>query len=880
MVVGENFVVRIDVSDLEGVCSEAGDPACDGVCGALDSSPGDCDGVCDASDAVTASADCDGVCGDGEAGGFDCDGSCLAGDEPGSGDCDDVCSPGEADGSRCDDGLFCTSGDVCNQGVCAGTGLTAFDDGIACTADSCDEAADIIVHTPNHSACDNQLFCDGAETCDAALGCQAGTPPSLDDGIECTTGSCDEGADVVVQSPDDSACDNQLFCDGAETCDAALGCQAGTPPSLDDGIECTTGSCDEAADVVVQSPDDSVCDNQLFCDGAETCDAALGCQAGTSPSLDDGIECTTGSCDEAADVVVQSPDHTVCDNQAYCDGAEVCDAQEGCVSGLAPCVGDTCDEDIDVCAVEGLAIQITTPESLITVGASPIDVDGLVNSATAEITLNGVGVQNSGGTFSAAVSLEEGHNTIVARATEDDFQTTDSISVSLDLTPPYVTIESHTDGETVYSDAVTVTGLVNDIVRGTVEESQAEVSVNGFPASISNRSYAVQDVPLTEGPNTITVLGTDQVGNVGSTEITLHYAVPVGRRIELVSGQDQSGAIGTVLPDPIVVQVVDDALAPVADTSVVFRVTQGAGDVEAGTAEESRATVVQTDAEGYASTTFRLGTRSGTANHKVRAKVVGYDDEAVFYASATGNIGNKVSVNSGNNQRGAVGQVLPEPLVVVVTDDGANVVQGARVLFEVTRGGGTLSNGETSYQAETDSDGRATSEYTLDDLEGIDAQRITATLVDAPEGQVITAGFTATAFVPGDPGDTTISGVVLDNQDTPLSGVTIRIDGATRQTVSDEEGQFQITDAPIGPVHLIVDGSTTTAEGEYPSLTYNLVAVAGVDNPLPAPIYMVKLDTEGAVYAGPEDVVLELERFPGFKLEIAADSVAFPDGSH
>ena len=57
------------------------------------------------------------------------------------------------------------------------------------------------------------------------------------------------------------------------------------------------------------------------------------------------------------------------------------------------------------------------------------------------------------------------------------------------------------------------------------------------------------------------------------------------------------------------------------------------------------------------------------------------------------------------------------------------------------------------------------------------------------------------------------------------------------------------------------------------------MTIAGVDNPLSSPIYMVKLNLDNAVYAGKKDVELTLDKFPGFKLEIAKDSVTFPDGS-
>ncbi|WP_143870906.1 carboxypeptidase-like regulatory domain-containing protein [Catenovulum sediminis] len=532
------------------------------------------------------------------------------------------------------------------------------------------------------------------------------------------------------------------------------------------------------------------------------------------------------------------------------------------------------DEELDM-----IAVEILSPDSLTTVGTSPITVTGTVTPGVT-ISLNGVNITNENGVFSGEVALKEGSNTIEARAVDGEKIQTDTISISLDKTPPYITIDSHQDNQTVYSDTVTITGLVNDIVRGTIEESQANVTVNGVAANIQNRSYSATNVTLQEGNNTITVMGADQVGNTNSVEINLLYEILLGKRIELASGDGQAAIINNTLDSPLVVQVLDDNDEPVQDASVVFRVAQGSGAVAVGSENEGRAVVIDSDENGMASTSFKLGARTGVNNHKVTAAVVGYTGNITFSASANGQIGNKLSVNSGNNQRGAVGNVLPEALVVVVTDAGANVVSNARVKFAVTKGNGVFSaNNERIIERTTDSDGRASVAYKLGNLTGIDAQRITATLIDAPEGQTITAGFSATAFVPADPGLTTITGVVLDNQETPIPNVTIRVEDSTREAVTNENGRFEITQAPVGPVHLIADGSTTTIEGEFPALGYNLVTVAGVKNPLPAPIYMVKLDTENAVYAGPNDVSLTLDAFPGFRLDIKKDSVTFPDGS-
>ena len=66
--------------------------------------------------------------------------------------------------------------------------------------------------------------------------------------------------------------------------------------------------------------------------------------------------------------------------------------------------------------------------------------------------------------------------------------------------------------------------------------------------------------------------------------------------------------------------------------------------------------------------------------------------------------------------------------------------------------------------------------------------------------------------------------------------------------------------------------------GEWPSLPFNLVAVAGAENPLPAPVHLVRLDTDNAVWVGEQDAVITLKAVPGFKLEVKAGSVTFPDG--
>ncbi|UCG33244.1 MAG: S8 family serine peptidase [Phycisphaerales bacterium] len=170
--------------------------------------------------------------------------------------------------------------------------------------------------------CDDDTYCNGAETCVTGQ-CQAGTPVDCDDGIACTNDSCNEATDSCDNIADDAACDDGLFCNGAETCNVTLGCQAGSPVDCDDGVGCTDDSCNEVTDACDNVPDDGYCDDGLFCNGVETCHLVYDCQIGTDP-------CPGQDCDEGNDVCVP----VGCDNDGVCESGEDCNnCSADCISG-------------------------------------------------------------------------------------------------------------------------------------------------------------------------------------------------------------------------------------------------------------------------------------------------------------------------------------------------------------------------------------------------------------------------------------------------------------------------------------------------------------------------------------------------------------------
>ena len=146
------------------------------------------------------------------------------------------------------------------------------DDGIACTADRCSEAA---------QACE-----------------------SIPDNARCPEGLCDVAAGGCVMRPCLSAdeCSDGFFCNGEEVC-AGGRCAGGTSLRCDDGISCTVDECVEATRSCTTTPVDARCDDGRFCNGPEVC-APMGCTVREPVICDDMNRCTIDACDDAARMCV------------------------------------------------------------------------------------------------------------------------------------------------------------------------------------------------------------------------------------------------------------------------------------------------------------------------------------------------------------------------------------------------------------------------------------------------------------------------------------------------------------------------------------------------------------------------------------------------
>lgn len=523
---------------------------------------------------------------------------------------------------------------------------------------------------------------------------------------------------------------------------------------------------------------------------------------------------------------------------------------------------------------ESVEISITAPQNRLITKNSEITVTGSVGSNAESVLVNGITAAVSQGAFSAQVPLREGDNMLVAVATKaSGLTSTDSVDVTLDIQPPSVRITTPSDGFLSSSQVVPVAGLINDIVDG---GTTADVFVNGVKATVSSGSFLVPEIKLLRGSNSIQVTATDSVGNVGSHRIQVTYQEPVGQRISLFSGNGQSGTVNSDLPEPLVAKITDQDGNPVAGKIVEFTVIRNTGVISALNNNITNRTVrIPTDGSGQASVLFSLGETAGQGNNRVRAKALGVSGEVEFCASSFPLPTDKILATKGMNQRGQIGQPAPEPLEALIVDKQGNPIQGVDVTFSIIQGDGHF-NDQKTQTVTSNKDGIVRAAYTLGQTPGINGNRIQASL---PGLTALPATFVISGFAPGLPENTRFSGVVLDNALTPIPNARVFIPGSSSETFTNEQGLFELTNVPVGHIHLHIDSSTSPRPETFPELAFETDTIAGQNNNLGQPISIPSVDTDNSkIVGGNEDVVLTMEDVPGLELKVFANSVTFPNG--
>ncbi len=179
----------------------------------------------------------------------------CADDDPCTNDlCDPTsgaCTFAPSTGGSCSDGDPCTVDDVCAGGACAPGTARDCDDGNPCTQDACVPGQGC-TWTPlaPTTPCDDGLRCTTDDVCGVAGIC-AGTPRMCDDGNVCTRDACDGATgSCVAELLSDIPCDDGHACTVGDACRTGL-CVPGAwvracceaDADCDDGDACTFEQC-------------------------------------------------------------------------------------------------------------------------------------------------------------------------------------------------------------------------------------------------------------------------------------------------------------------------------------------------------------------------------------------------------------------------------------------------------------------------------------------------------------------------------------------------------------------------------------------------------------------------------------------------------------
>jgi hypothetical protein len=279
-------------------------------------------------------------------------------------------------------------------------------------------------------------------------------------------------------------------------------------------------------------------------------------------------------------------------------------------------------------------------------------------------------------------------------------------------------------------------------------EGAGSVSAPSTVTDATGQAAVTRTLGPTAGPQT--TLASSE-GLAGSPVVFNHTATAGSASgVLIVSGNGQTAAPGTTLPEPLVVQVVDEDSNPVVGAAVTWVVTAGGGTLDPATGT--------TDASGQASTTWTLGSTAGANTAQAIVSGVG---QATFTATAAAGTPSVIQIVSGNGQSGQAGAPLAAQLVVQVLDDADNPVSGATVTWSIESGGGSVSPGSV----QTDAQGRAAAAWTLGPTTG--TQRARASTPGAGTARfeaTATAGAAAVLGIRRQPSPDVVAGVPFNRQ--------------------------------------------------------------------------------------------------------------------
>ncbi len=166
--------------------------------------------------------------------------------------------------------------------------------------------------------------------------------------------SGDAGADASEDAAGEGGTGGSEPGDAGADADPTLGGPCLDVGQCTDGVSCAFASCDQSLGRCRYTPDDSKCQDGVYCNGFETCDPQHGCVPGPPVTCSTGNPCIIDTCVEASQSCQHAPRDADGDGDpdGHCTGGHDCDDNDPTVSSLLPEIcgngkDDNCNGQID-----------------------------------------------------------------------------------------------------------------------------------------------------------------------------------------------------------------------------------------------------------------------------------------------------------------------------------------------------------------------------------------------------------------------------------------------------------------------------------------------------------------------------------------------------
>ena len=463
-----------------------------------------------------------------------------------------------------------------------------------------------------------------------------------------------------------------------------------------------------------------------------------------------------------------------------------------------------------------LSLTLFTPEEGDYSAIATVTVYGYATGVGVTVSVNGTSVPvDVDGIFLADIPAVEGTNQFRVIATDAGGATQEIVrSVIVDSQPPVIGNLSPAPETVIPTPTTTISGTVADT-------SPVRISINGISATATGGTFTVPNVPVREGVDYLRIVATDAANNTSGAELIL-------------VGKDRTPpASPTLFPITSPTRLTYQTIHGKAEPGAVISIGGGKSPVTTQAMLGTGIFVATVDLNPGANTLTLVATDAdGNVSSPIELTAVSNPNLAL---PTTGEV-SQVTLATGNSQFGLLNTELPRPLVVFVSDKDGNPVANVPVTFTVEYGGGTFINNATTMVIPTDAQGHAAARYVVGAETGV--QIIQA---EAPGNTFTPVLFFAEGREAFNQ-ETSVSGVVMDQNLRALPNVLIRLGG--QQTRTGGDGRFFLTQVAAGPHQLleVIGRDEVALPGRWPNISYDIDVLPGVNNYQRRPLFLPKVN--------------------------------------